>query len=137
MPEDGTSIAYFDDVYGRDTAQLADDRQQQRGSGRERDAARAPPPIGEEGDVLRDRAGRWRRAPAGSAVTQRQLAHQAVDGASPLERAMRQLDTLPSRLTRMVTPTTPLGSPVDDSRRYSQSGILRDPPCRGEARIIR
>ena len=37
---------------------------------------------------------------------------------------MRQLDTLPSRLTRMVTPTTPLGIPVDDSRLYSESGIF-------------
>ena len=28
MPEDGTSIAYFDDVYGRDKAQAGDDWQQ-------------------------------------------------------------------------------------------------------------
>ena len=49
---------------------------------------------------------------------------------------MRQLDTLPSRLTRMVTPTAPLGCRSMDSRLYSGSGILRDPPCRCEARVI-
>src|SRR5438045_2715515 len=44
--------------------------------------------------------------------------------ALPLERAMRQLETLPSGLTRTVTPTLPLCRPLDASIRYSRSGIL-------------
>jgi hypothetical protein len=43
---------------------------------------------------------------------------------SPLERATRQFEVLPSVFTLTVMPTLPLCSPVDDSRQYSRSGIL-------------
>ena len=47
----------------------------------------------------------------------------SIEG-SPLARAMRQLLTLPSVLTLMVTPTLPLRMPVRARERYSLSGIF-------------
>ena len=102
-----------------------DRQQQRRRRSQAASALEAPPPVREEGDVLRDRTagGVERRAEAD--VAQRQLAHQAVDRPDRRSSARRGSWTRCRRgLTRMVTPTTPLGIPVDASRRYSRVGNL-------------
>ena len=137
MP-DGASIAYYDDVYGRDAAKLAGPTAATAADASASREPLGPPPVREQGDVLGDRpAGRIaRRARSGySAVSAGTSAHP------PSAVAARARDAAIGHAAVGIdadrhADAAALMSGCRRAARYSRSGILVISARGGEARIV-
>ena len=125
MP-DGPSVAYYDDVYGRDTAQA-----RRAAAGQSPREALAPAPVREVSDVLRDRPAVGVSGGIEANVTKRQLAHQSCRSRIAARARDAAVRDVPFRLTRM-TDRRRSRSECRSRRsgRYSLSGIFADQASR-------